>query len=125
MRKLRESPTIVSLKWGAVRVEGFQSSFKDVKLFPGGAREWDWNETGTKHSPGVQPDDVRELLENGSRIVILSRGKLGALKIAPETVQLLEEADVECHILSTDDAVELYKQLAGSEPVGALIHSTC
>ena len=59
------SPGIKHLSWG--RLETEHGEFKDAKLFPGGAREWDWNETGTRHEPGVQPADVEELLEHGGR----------------------------------------------------------
>jgi hypothetical protein len=44
------------LFWGiSVReVEG-HPPFKDAKIFPGDAREWDWRETGTRHVPGINP----------------------------------------------------------------------
>ena len=29
-----------------------------AKLYPGGARAWDWRETGTRHRPGIQPADI-------------------------------------------------------------------
>jgi hypothetical protein len=34
------SPAITHLQWGQIEVEG--KRYKDAKLFPGGAREWDW-----------------------------------------------------------------------------------
>ena len=40
------SPRVVVLAWGKIEVEG-AGTFRDAKLFPGGAREWDWRETGT------------------------------------------------------------------------------
>jgi hypothetical protein len=52
-----KSPRISHLSWGYVEVEG-HPPFKDTKVFPGGAREWDWRETGTHHVPGIQPADV-------------------------------------------------------------------
>jgi hypothetical protein len=55
-------PRITHLSWGRIEVEGGRT-FKDAKLWPGGVREWDWNETGTRHRPGVQPADVEELLD--------------------------------------------------------------
>ena len=58
------SPRISHLSWGRMEVEG-HPPFKDAKVFPGGAREWDWRETGTRHVPGIQPADVRELIERG------------------------------------------------------------
>ena len=119
------SPAIEELSWGKVKVEGIDKPFKDVKLYPGGAREWDWRETGTKHSPGIQPADVQELLENGALTIILSRGTLGALKVMPETLSYLEGQGVSSQVLRTPDAVRLYNQLVDDEAVGALIHSTC
>ena len=67
-----DSPRVTDLAWGRLEVDG--STFKDAKLFPGGARAWDWNETGTNHEPGIQPADVEELLERGATTVVLSKG---------------------------------------------------
>ena len=118
------SPKILSHSWGKIEIEDF-GQFKDVKLYPGGARKWDWNETGTSHTPGIQPADVEELLEHGAREVILTRGVLGSLKVPAETVSALEERGVIVHVAHTPKAIELYNQLRENEPVGALIHSTC
>ena len=99
---------------------------KDMKLWPGGGREWDWNETGTSHSPGIQPEDVEELLEHGAEAVVLSRGMLKRLKTMPETIQHLEERGVDVHQEETKDAVEVYNHLArDGVRVGGLFHSTC
>jgi hypothetical protein len=119
------SPRIRSAGWGRVEVEGRDEPFKDAKLWPGGSRVWDWTETGTRHDPGVQPADVRELVEHGARRVVLSRGRLGRLRVQDATLSFLEEAGVEAEVLDTGDAVRRYNELARRAPVGALIHSTC
>jgi hypothetical protein len=98
---------------------------KDFKLYPGGGREWDWSETGTRHEPGIQPADVQELIDRGSQVVVLSRGMELRLQTMPETIARLEESGVDVHVLETGAAVELYNKLAGSVPVGGLFHSTC
>lgn len=99
---------------------------RDFKLFPGGGRAWDWRETGTHHDPGIQPADVEELLEHGSRVVVLSRGLLQALKTCPETLALLEREGIDVRQAETTRAVEIYNDLAEQgEPVGGLFHSTC
>ena len=118
------SPRITRLAWGAMEVEGVGSG-KDFKLYPGGGRPWDWGETGTRHVPGIQPADVGELLERGSRVVVLTRGMQGALHVCPETLRLLEDRGVVVHVEETRAAAELYNRLADSEPVGGLFHSTC
>ena len=118
------SPTITALSWGRMEVAGLGRG-KDFKLYPGGGRRWDWRETGTRHVPGIQPADVEELLEHGARVVVLSRGMHLALRVCPETVELLREHGVEAHVEETRAAVELYNRLAASEAVGGLFHSTC
>ncbi len=119
------SPKITHLSWGSLEVEGQDGTFKDAKLYPGGAREWDWNETGTNHEPGIQFADVEELLEHGATTVILGKGFYERLQVRRETLRELKERNVSVHVGQTEEAVRLYNQLSESEIVGALIHSTC
>jgi hypothetical protein len=124
MAEQPRSPRIAHLSWGRVEVEGF-GAFKDAKLYPGGAREWDWRETGTRHVPGIQPADVEELLDRGAELVVLSRGVLEALRVCPETLALLGDKGIPAQVLQTEEAVRLYNRLAEEHRVGALVHSTC
>jgi hypothetical protein len=119
------SPLITSLEWGRVEVAGGLGPFKDAKLFPGGAREWDWREAGTRHSPGIQPADLEELLERGVSAVVLSRGMWRRLGVSPATLQVLEARGIRVEVLQTERAVDRYNELAAKGSVGALIHSTC
>ena len=125
MNVVKRSPRVDWLKWGTMAVEGRGEDFKDVKAYPGGARAWDWNETGTGHTPGIQPADVKELLENGAEEIVLSQGVLGRLQVAQETLDYLKEKDIPVHVLGTKKAVEKYNQLREGIPVGGLFHSTC
>jgi hypothetical protein len=118
------SPRIISSSWGQLAVEGLGSG-RDFKLYPGGGRAWDWNETGTHHRPGIQPADVQELIDHGSKVIILSRGRLRALQTCPETLQMLSDRGITVHVKETSAAIELYNQLALTEAVGGLFHSTC
>ncbi|MGW8319518.1 MAG: Mth938-like domain-containing protein [Candidatus Promineifilaceae bacterium] len=125
MTDAKSSPKITKLSWGALNVEGYDKPFKDAKLYPGGARKWDWNETGTRHDPGIQPADVEELLAHGATVVVLSKGINRRLRIMPETRQWLEEKGVGLYVLQTEEAVKRYNELRQEQAVGALIHSTC
>ena len=125
MEQEARSPRVTRLSWGRLEVEGGDGPFKDAKLFPGGARAWDWNETGTRHEPGIQPADVEELLGRGVAAVVLSKGFHERLGVTPEALRLLEAYSVTAHVLQTEDAILLYNQLRDTERVGALIHSTC
>lgn len=126
MSTTTSSPRITHVSWGRLEVEDGRQSFKDAKLYPGGARTWDWNETGTSHTPGIQPADVEELLEQGAEVVVLSRGMNRRLQVKDETLQLLDDNGVDAHVLETESAVERYNELQDEgEPVGGLFHSTC
>lgn len=118
------SPAVTSVRWGIVEVEGY-APFKDVKLYPGGARAWDWGETGTRHSPGVQPADVEEFLDRGAEIVVISTGMLRRLQVQPSTLEYLAAAGVTSHVLPTKQAVARYNELRSTARVASVIHSTC
>jgi hypothetical protein len=123
MKEPMHSPRVTYLSWGRIEVE--DGSLKDAKLFPGGSREWDWNETGTGHVVGIQPADVEELLEHGASVVVLSRGFYERLQICQQTLQMLKDKNIPVHVEQTEEAVRLYNKLRETERVGALIHSTC
>ncbi len=126
MEQETRSPLVTHLSWGRLEVEGRDSQFKDAKLFPGGAREWDWSETGTSHEPGIQPADLEELLDQGATVVVLSRGFHERLQVCWKTLRKLEERKVPVYVERTGEAVRLYNELSKkNEKVGALVHSTC
>ena len=125
MKNDHGSPRIKHVSWGHLEVEGKAEPYKDAKLFPGGSREWNWQETGTNHLPGIQPADLQELLDHGAKVVVLSRGMKECLQIPPETLDFLKERQIAAHVLPTADAVQLYNQLAEKEAVGGLFHTTC
>jgi hypothetical protein len=74
---------------------------KDFKLCPGGGRAWDWAETGTRHSPGIQPADVEELAARGATAVVLSQGMNKRLRVRPDTRRYLEERCITVHVAET------------------------
>jgi hypothetical protein len=87
-----KSPRITHLSWGQIDVEMDDGvrHFKDVKLFPGGAREWNWRETGTDHVPGIQAADVDELLEHGAKVIVLSKVNLNVFRSSPRRSSFYE-----------------------------------
>lgn len=118
------SPPITSDSWGVLQVGGF--TYKDAKLWPGGAGAWDWAETGTAHSPGIAPADVHALAEASAEVVVLSTGRAGRLGVPATTVEYLTDRGIEVEVLPTGDAIDRYNALVDQgAAVGALIHSTC
>ncbi len=120
----KHSPRIANVVWGRIEVEGV-GTFKDAKVFPGGAQEWNWSETGTAHEPGIQPADVAELLDHGPTTIVLSQGMLNRLHVCPQTLRLLGQRHIQTHVLQTERAVELYNRLCEGEQVAGLFHTTC
>lgn len=119
------SPRILSSGWGKMDIENLGSG-KDFKLWPGGGKNWDWSEHGTSHSGGVRKADVLELIDNGSRVVILTTGMFKRLKVPAATVELLREHGIEVRVVSTKKGVQLYNDyVAKGAAVGGLFHSTC
>jgi hypothetical protein len=120
----RKSPSVLTISPGEIEIESV-GTVRDAKLYPGGGREWDWTETGTGHSPGIQPADVTELVDKGATVVVLSRGMDLRLGVMAETLDMLQDKGIPVHVLETREAVRIYNELAASAPVGALLHSTC
>jgi hypothetical protein len=118
------APAITHISWGKMEVVGLGTG-RDMKLWPGGGRAWDWSETDTHHDPGIQPADVEELLTHGCDVIVLSRGMDLVLQTMPSTLALLKTRGVRTHVEETRAAVALYNKLAKSERVGGLFHSTC
>lgn len=120
-----KSPRITHISWGEMIVEGIGGG-KDFKLWPGGGRPWNWNETGTAHTPGIQPADVVELIEHNCTAIVLSLGMQRRLGVPPETLELLIAKGIKVHVSETTDAVRIYNELAANDiSVGGLFHSTC
>jgi hypothetical protein len=120
-----ESPRVVGHGWGHVEVER-AGRFRDAKLWPGGARAWDWNETGTRHRPGIQPADVSEFLDEHPDVLVLSRGRQLRLETCDETIALLEERGIRVVREETGSAIAEYNRLVETgERVAALFHTTC
>ncbi len=118
------SPRITGHSWGSIEVEKLGKG-RDFILYPGGGKEWDWNETGTSHGGGIQRAEIELLLEKGAEVIVLSRGVNGRLSVSREARELLDESGVEYKILRTDEAIEEYNRLADDKKVGGLFHSTC
>jgi hypothetical protein len=119
---------ITNLAWGQieVRINGEAQRFKDCKIWPGGAREWRWEETGTHHDPGIQPADIEEVFEHGAEILVMGRGQLGRLNVSAETETMLRKRGISYHIEKTKNAVALFNDLARQgKRVGGVFHSTC
>lgn len=119
---------ITHVEWGKmeVTIDGRPLEFKDCKVWPGGAKEWDWGEAGTHHHLGIQPADIAEILAQGVEVMVLSRGMELKLHTTLEAEALLKSKGIPYHILETNEAVAMFNKLAEEgRRVGGIFHSTC
>ena len=120
-----ESPRVLGHGWGHIEVQHV-GTLRDAKAWPGGGRAWDWNETGTRHSPGIQPADVSELLEEQPDVMVLSRGRQLRLETCPDTIELLEARGIRVLLDETGAAIAAYNRLIDQrQRVAGLFHTTC
>ena len=68
---------------------------------------------------------MAELLQHGATTVVLSQGMEERLRVDPATLRVLAERGVTAFVAETRAAVARYNELARTEPVGGLFHSTC
>ena len=123
-----EQSIITRISWGKIEVSigDRKFSFKDCKVWPGVAKEWNWKLTGTQHVPGIQPSDIEEILNQNVEVMILSRGMQLVLRTCKETEELLKSRNIKYHIEETSKAVELFNKLTNEgKRVGGVFHSTC
>ncbi|XP_077983695.1 mth938 domain-containing protein-like [Glandiceps talaboti] len=120
------SAMISSFSWGSTTL-GDGSSYKDFKIWPGGSRIWDWGETGTHHSPGVQIEDVQEIIEKDINVLVIGNGIQTRLEVPQETLDYVKRKDVEAIVMQSEKAVEKYNNLVqtAENRVGGIFHSTC
>lgn len=125
----------IKVSWGKTKVieNVLNTKYKDAMIHPTGHCEWDWIKSGTRHNPGIQIADIQFLVNNGSKIIILSSGMQDRLLLPENTKKWLEDQKNlghidEYHYLNTKPCVELLNNFIEFEKrhsVGCLIHSTC
>jgi hypothetical protein len=112
---------IEAYNFGYVRVDGVEYR-RDVIVFPEKVlADW-WREEG--HSLSL--NDLTEVLEYGTEILIIGTGAYGAMKVPRSLTDDLESRGIKVFVAKTDAAVDKFNELtaAGCRPVAAL-HLTC
>lgn len=125
----RRRPVIRYARWGKITVSyrGKSCIYRDAIIWPEGSEEWNWRLSDTHHSPGIQINEIYDLIhEYNCDHIILSQGFENVLKVDPITIEWLDNNSIDYYVLNSLNAIELYNSLTQSNKrVGLLLHSTC
>lgn len=117
---------ITKAKWGLIEFGFGKPSFTDAICNWLGHYEWNWQETGTHHSPGIQVADIIKICDEGTELLILSTGYKDMLQIAHESIEYLQQRKIPYVVLNTEQATRKFNhELYKGTKVAALLHSTC
>ena len=112
---------IDSYRFGEMLVNG-QSFTSDLIIYDDRVDDQWWRENG--HTVLLQ--DLGDIVDESPEVLVVGRGKLGAMKIPQATIDAVEEAGIQLIDARTEEAIEVYNQIAhtGKHVVGAF-HLTC
>ena len=112
---------IDSYRFGEMLVNG-QSFTSDLIIYDDRVDDQWWRENG--HT--VLMHDLDDIVEFCPEVLVVGRGKLGAMKIPEATLDAVEDAGIQLVHARTEEAIEVYNQIAntGKNVVGAF-HLTC
>jgi len=112
---------IDSYRFGEMLVNG-RSYSSDLIIFSDRIEDQWWRENGHL----VRTEDLTEVLSTRPEVLVVGRGKLGAMKIPTETQNALDGAGIQLVHARTEEAVAVFNQIAstGKNVVGAF-HLTC
>ena len=83
--------------------------------------DW-WRKSG--HHVGI--DDVRDILDSGTDILVIGTGKFGLVKLSSSLRELLKNRGIELIEKRTMEATKIFNQLhAKGNTVSAGFHLTC
>ena len=112
---------IDSYRFGEMLVNG-RSYNSDLIIFNDRIEDQWWRENGHM----VMLQDLNDVISADPDVLVVGRGKLGAMKIPEETADAIEGAGIQLVDARTEEAVEVFNQIAntGKAGVGAF-HLTC
>jgi len=112
---------ITEFSFGRIEVEG-QIFNNDIKIVEGKLVPNWWRRSG--HS--VEIDDVQDILDSDSEILVIGRGQPGYMKITDDLRGLLEKNKIKLIEEPTREAIRTFNRLhKKDEPVSGGFHVGC
>ncbi len=115
------APKIESYGFGRITVDGREYRADVIILPERVVADW-WRVEGH----GLAPEDLKEVVAAGPKVLVVGTGSYGAMAVPDDTVTFLEGRGVKVEAYDTAKAVRRYNELAaGGERVAAGLHLTC
>lgn len=121
---MKKNATIDSLSWGVISCQG--KSYRDMRICGEDVSVWDWKESDVHHDPGITMKAVKDLIDNGCEIILLTTGFDNKLLVSDKVKEMVSGQVQAFYVVNTSLSLEVYNSLLESGlKIGALIHSTC
>ena len=118
-------PRFDSIEWGSVVIDGKKYDY-DVIVTPKGELKPRTSEHEKFGSHTFSRDDLEELFESGTEVIVVGTGTSGLANLSSEAKNFAKQKGIEIIQLPSREAINKYNALAkGKKKVGAIIHITC
>lgn len=111
---------IEAYEFGEIKVCG-KKYHNDVIIYPDHVDSKWWR----KESHSLDIDDIKEVIKAKPDVIVFGTGQPGMMKIAAQTVKMINDMDIETIIMPTDHACKQYNMIAPQKKVIACMHLTC
>lgn len=111
---------IESYSFGSISING-ESYTNDIIILPDRVRGSWWRKEGHR----LHPEDIEEVLDMEPEVLVVGTGAYGRMKIPKKTREEIRSKGIELIAEKTEEACEVYNDLAGSKEVVAALHLTC
>ena len=111
----------IEFSFGRIVVEG-RTCNSDIKIVRGRlVTDW-WRKSG--HT--VDIDDVQDILDSDSTILVIGKGQPGYMKVSESLRKCLQEKDIKLIVEQTSEAIRTFNELMqAGKPVSAGFHVGC
>ncbi|AAL81361.1 hypothetical protein PFDSM3638_06175 [Pyrococcus furiosus DSM 3638] len=116
---------VEEVKFGLVKINGKEFRH-DIVIYPSGRierrkKEISKKKHGTSHK--LDPEELKEYLNEDFEVLIVGTGIYGMLSLLPESRKLVENKEVIER--PTEEALKILEELWGKKKILAIIHVTC
>jgi hypothetical protein len=106
--------------FGRIVIDGTTFT-SDVIIYPDRIQDQWWRKDGHV----LSQTDVESVVREQPEVLIVGTGKYGVMKVPAQTRRYIESKGIEVHIEPTEQACELYNQIAQEKRTIAALHLTC